>query len=385
MERRKVVIIGGGAGGLMLSSLLPESLLVERGDRVGRKLLISGGGKCNITHSLSPRETVEHYYEKKKFVSPSIYSFPPSSIVSYFSSRGLETYVRDDGKVFPVTDKSQSVVDAFLSKCGEIWTDTKVERIEKTEDFFILYTTKGTVEAERVVFSTGGASVPLTGSDGSAFSLLSHLGHSIVPLSPALSQIVLEEDVSLLEGLTIEDAAVKIGKQKGEGSLLFTRKGISGPMVQNLSRFVSGDTPIEITLSSLPPEEIRNASPSAKAIKSVHDRTKLPLRLLQNTLNWGEKNIGDLSKKDITEYRDRIFSWRTTGTTKGQMNSAMVTKGGVDTKEVDSTSLKSKVVDNLWIIGEALDVDGECGGYNLSFAFASAYCAAASIRKEMDS
>ena len=174
---------------------------------------------------------------------------------------------------------------------------------------------------------------------------------------------------------------LKYKKTKREGSLLFTHNGISGPEILNLSRDIENEDTLEISLSSFPPQEIFNLKGNMKAIKALHEETALPLRLLEERLSWKDKKIGELTKKDSEEYRDKIHLWRPQVTTKGMMNSSMVTRGGVDTEEVDPKTFKSKLVPNLWIIGEALDVDGECGGYNLTFAFASAYSAYLSLLK----
>ena len=373
MMKRKTVIIGGGASGLFLSSLLPSALLLEKNNEVGKKLLLTGGGKCNITSDESEREIVNHYYDKKRFVSPAIYTFGPDKIRDYFSSLSLETYVREDGKVFPVTDNSHDVVEALTK--GDIQYNSNVISISKRDDTFLIVTNKEEIEADKLVMATGGASYPSTGSDGKAFSLLSSLGHKIIPLRPALTSLKVKGDIEGLEGLTIDGVTIKYKKIKKEGSLLFTRNGISGPEILNLSREIENEERLDISLSSFPPQELFHLKGNQKAIKALHEATALPLRLLDTRLSWGEKKIGDLSKKDAEEYRDRIYSWSPIVTTKGMMSAGMVTRGGVDTKEVDSTTFMSKLVPNLYIIGEALDVDGECGGYNLTFAFASAYSA----------
>ena len=131
--------------------------------------------------------------------------------------------------------------------------------------------------------------------------------------------------------------------------------------------------------ASFPSSSIKGLKASAKALKQIHLETALPTRLLENTLGWGEKTIGDLSKKDIAEYRDKIERWRTIGSTKGLLDKGYATRGGVDTREIDSKTMESRLVNGLYVIGEALDVDGECGGYNLTFAFASAYSAFLSL------
>ena len=159
--RRRIVIIGGGASGIFLSSLIPQALVLEKNNEVGKKLLLTGGGKCNLTHQGDAREIITHYYEKKRFVSPSIYTFGPERIREYFSSLSLDTYIRDDGKVFPCSDRSRDVVETL--KRGEISYNTNVLSIERNNDSFILTTNKGTIEAEKLVIATGGASFPQTG------------------------------------------------------------------------------------------------------------------------------------------------------------------------------------------------------------------------------
>ena len=377
--RRKIVIIGGGASGLFLSSLLPSALLLEKNKEVGRKLLITGGGKCNLTHNEEIRDLVCRYYDKKRFVSPSLYSFGPERIREYFASLCLETYIRDDGKVFPVSENSRDVV-AALSK-GDVSLDTNVLDIERIDDYFLLTTNKGKIETEKLIIATGGVSFPQTGSDGKVFPLISKLGHRIIPARPALCGLRTREDLGRLEGITVEKVLLKYKKTKREGSLLFTHNGISGPEILNLSRDIENEDTLEISLSSFPPQDIFNLKGNMKATKALHEETALPLRLLEERLSWKDKKIGELTKKDSEEYRDKIHLWRPQVTTKGMMNSSMVTRGGVDTEEVDPKTFKSKLVPNLWIIGEALDVDGECGGYNLTFAFASAYSAYLSLLK----
>ena len=380
LMKRKIVIIGGGASGLFLSSLIPEALLLEKNNTVGKKLSLTGGGKCNLTHEGEPRDTVSHYYDKKRFISPSIYTFPPVKIREYFSSLSLDTYIRSDGKVFPKSEKSSDVISALTK--GEIALETKVLSVTKNNDSFILTTNNGVIEAEKVVVATGGSSFPQTGSDGSFFSVLSLLGHKIIPLRPALSSLKVMENMGRVEGITVEDVSIKYKKIKKEGSILFTRNGISGPEIMNISREVENESQIEISLSSFPPSELFHLKGNMKAIKALHEETSLPMRLLEERLSWKDKKIGDLSKNDSEEYRNKFYKWTPTVTTKGMLNSSTVTRGGVDTEEVDPVTFKSKLVPNLWIIGEALDVDGECGGYNLTFAFASAYSAYLSLTKE---
>ena len=282
--------------------------------------------------------------------------------------------------MFPGSEKSSDIINALRK--GDIALETRVLSITRSEDSFIINTNKGVVEADKLVIATGGSSFSQTGSDGSFFPILSLLGHKIVPIRPALCSLKVKEDMGRVEGITVEDACIKYKKIKREGSILFTRNGISGPEVMNISREVENDGQIEISLSSFPPSELFHLKGNMRAIKALHEETLLPLRLLEERLSWKDKKIGELSKKDSEEYRDKIYKWTPIVTTKGMLNSSTVTRGGVDTDEVDPFTFKSKLVPNLWIIGDALNVDGECGGYNLTFAFSSAYSAYLSLKKE---
>lgn len=369
MEHYSVIIIGGGSSGLFLSSLLKDSLLIEKNHECGKKLLVTGGGECNITHDEAPRDLVCHYFEKKNFVSTALYTLPPDEIRKYFSSLGVDSFTREDGKVFPSSRDAHTVRDALLCG-GKIITDHAVKSIRKDGDLFVV---DDEFSSTYLVIATGGTVYPQTGSTGDGYNFLKEFGHSIVPQRNALCEIKLSEDTSRLEGLSVDNATLKIGKNVKTGPLLFTRKGLSGPVALNLSRFVDGNDEMILKLCDITAEEIKGLNGKLKCANALHQLTGLPQRLIDELVPAKDKNIASLTKEDIREIITRLTCWRLKGNTHGQARLAMVTRGGVSTTEVDSKSMESKLCPGLFIVGECLDVDGETGGYNLSFAFASSY------------
>ncbi len=373
------IIIGGGAAGSFLSSLIPSAHLFEKTNILCSKLLITGNGACNVTHSEDIKSFITHYYDKKNFISPSIYAFGPERIREYLKAKGVETYIREDGKVFPTSNNANDIKNALVKDLKNIHLNEEVVSIEKKDNYFIVKTNKQSYEAKVVVCATGGASYPLTGSDGSFFTILKSLGHKIIPLRPALSALITDSiNTQKLEGITLNNVTLTHKKKKYTGPILFTKRGITGPMVMNMSRFVENNDEVILTFANLDKEEIKNQNGKTKCINAIHDLTLLPKSFLEVVLSCSEKKVAELSKKDIQEIMENITSLKL-NVKLDKLNLATVTKGGVDTTEIDKTTYKSKLVDNLYIIGECTDVDGECGGYNLTYAFSSAYCAYLSI------
>lgn len=383
-KHHTVIIAGGGASGLFLAGLLgKDALVIEKNVRPGRKLLLTGGGSCNYTHDLPPQEMVRHYYDRRAFVTPSLYSLTSECLIEHFSSRGLDSVIREDGKVFPSTLRASDVLDVLMKDVKTIVTGEAVTSAVKDGNIFTVTTDRATYTSDYLVIATGGLSYPGTGSTGDGYALAKAFGHRIIPPTAALCQIrIRNTPFSDLEGISLEDITISTRGKSFKGPAVFTRKGISGPAAMNLSRYVTETEPVRICFASLSEDEIRNLGGRKKASGAISQLTGLPSRLVSTLAGpAGDKNISDLSKEDTRRIVSAISSYTFTGTTKKEGMCATVTQGGVDTGEVDRKSLESRLCPRLYIIGECLDVDGECGGYNLSFAFASAFLAAASIRK----
>lgn len=378
------VVIGGGASGLYFSHLMKDCLLIEKKPRCASKLLITGGGECNFTHDDDAGEMVRHYYEKKAFVSPAIYSHNSHAVRSHFEELGVPSFTREDGKVFPLSRDAHSVADALINNTRNIITDCRVTGVRKENGIFLTQSTKGEFTSKYLVIAAGGASCPVTGSDGDGYALASSFGHHIITPRPGLCRIRLMNNIPLCEGITLDSVSFRIAGKTFEGPLLFTDNGVSGPAVMNASRYVENNRS-EITICFHPMEEnaVKRLDGRKKAVNALSAYTHLPDRFLKNLLPFlADKNIAEMNRQDIRETVRRLSSFTSGCTTEGEMKRATVTHGGVDTKEIDRKTFRSHLCENLYLIGEVLDVDGECGGYNLSFAFASAFCAFSAISEK---
>ena len=378
-----VIIIGGGASGLFLKHLLPHALLIEKNKECGRKLLLTGGGECNITQDEEIKSFVAHYNNKKRFVSPCLYSFPPEKLISYFNSLGANLFTRSDGKVFPSSHDSRTIRDLLLTKEG-IYTNTNVLAISK-EDRFIVSTDKGNYSSDILVLATGGASYPATGSTGDGYAFAKQLGHKIVPLQAALSQIKVDFNTHPLEGLSLSDVTLTYKKKRYRGDILFTSRSLSGPLALNLSREIDGSEVITLSFTTVEDGKLKELNGKMNVLNAIHNITNLPSRLIAYLFeSIKDKNVASLTKADLALIKNQLTAFSFKGSTKGELKYGMSTRGGIDTDEIDSKTFQSKITSNLYAIGEVLDVDADCGGYSLTFAFASAYAASKAIKEKLN-
>lgn len=383
MNYYPVIVVGGGASGLFFSHLVKESLLLEKMDQCGIKLLVTGNGACNITHSEDIESFVTHYYDKRSFVSPSLYSLSPTNLRKEFLSLGVETYVRSDGKVFPISMKSSDIRDSLLSKIKNIKYNSEVVSIKKENDEYIVNTKEESYRAKIVVVATGGKSLERSGSNGSGYALLSSLGHTIIKPRASLVEIKVKEDISELEGISLDDVTLKIGKSSFNGSVIFTHAGLSGPASLNISHYMDLSDSLVISLFPFTQDMLKKENGKLTIINGLRNITSLPHRLLSFLFPFGKKQIASATKEEIKTIVEKLNRWELKIKNIDDFNKAMVTRGGVDTKEINNKTMESKINKNLYVLGELLDVDGECGGYNLNFAFASAYAAAQDIKKKI--
>lgn len=375
---KDVIIIGGGASGLFASVLLkPEAIVIERNERAGEKLLLTGGGKCNFTHLGNAEETCSAYYDKKNFVKRAIYNFPPEKIISFFEKRlHVPSCVSENGKVFPASGKSSTVLSALLDNAGQIIYSEKVVDITKKDGLFIVRTDKNYYTSRYVIVAAGGNSFPKTGSDGSICPILKKLGHTVIPLTPALSRIKTNIDFSAASGITVA-LAIKGKEGSLKGSAVITPSGFGGPVAENFSRYLRQKE--EITIDFLPDEELA----INRCAKEVRNVVPLPSSLLSVLI---ERRILDKKSAELTKEEERkiissVKNFKISASVDGK--SAMSSRGGVKTKEIDSKSMRSRIVENLYFAGEIMDVDAICGGYSLTFAFSSAALACLDIGKRL--
>ena len=389
-DNMKIIIIGAGASGISTAINAKnennEIILLEKNDRIGKKLLATGNGRCNYTNlNLS-----ENNYSSPEFVKETIKDFNNEDLINYFKLLGLES-TSDGNRIYPITLKANSVLNIlmyWLEKKGiDIRTNTEVKEIKKNKNSYTLFTNNGNYEADVVIIAFGGKAMPASGSDGVSFEILKKMGIKVTDLRAALTQLKLDSKyLKHLSGTKVIGKARLLKNNKvvdeREGEILFTNYGISGPPILDLSVNISNDNVIEVPLinnlndesiemlyrryymfADFSLEEYLLGIVDKKFIHYIVDFLNLDKNTAMNMISMSdfEKIIGLLLKSHF----------KVTGNTG--FKNAQVTRGGVDLSEVNSSDYQSKKYKNLYIIGEALNIDGDCGGYNLHFAFACAY------------
>ena len=404
--KTEIAVIGGGASGLMAAITAKKSgkevIILERKDRILKKVLITGNGRCNITNV---NANISNYFGKNIFSVENILNkFTPQNTMDFFNGLGIVCNEENRGKVYPLSGQASSVVDALrfeAEKLGiKIETEFYVRKIEKDGFKFKIYSEdKKKIEAGRVIIAAGGQSYPELGSNGSGFELAKELGHSVTKLSPSIVQLKTEKNqVKGLQGIKTDVAVTAYGDNKKictyDGELLFTDYGISGNVVFNISFVMPLYKNVEFEIDFMEKFDYNELYEMLKERKRI-----LSHLTMENYFNGminkklGQflskvsgieklsKPVKDLNDSDIRKlctvlkkYRVKILE--TTG-----FKNAQVTAGGVSLDEVNTEILESKIVKGLYFSGEVLDVYGECGGFNLQWAWASGYIAGENAAK----
>lgn len=391
MNIYNTIIIGGGASGLFLARNLAENnintLVIEKMDSPAKKLLITGGGMCNLTRDNSSFEFLKHYDTANKFLGPSFALLSPQDTQFWFKNRGLDLLTREDGKIFPKSRNAKSVLDLLLDSNYTLLNNTKVESIKKEDDFFIV---NDLYKATNVVLACGGMSYPSTGSTGDGYDLARRLNHTVIDLKPGLASFkITNEDVSEIEGISLKDVTISFNDmysnkkkiRKNTDDLIFTRIGISGPVVLDISKYAKHNQKIYLNLNC----QIEKESTNKLLSTSIRHQTQLQSRLvnyLLKSLNINDDICENISKKKVNQINEKLKRWELDISLKGQLKGAMATSGGINLKEVDNKTLESKIVNNLYFCGEILDFCGDCGGYNLQACWSTAFSVSTSIKNK---
>lgn len=408
-----VIVIGGGPAGLMASiaaaSHGARTLLVDKGDQLGRKLAISGGGRCNVTNAKDIEEIVKNIPGNGRFLYSALAQFSNRDIISFFENMGIPLKEEDRGRMFPITDKAKTVVQALIQKARSLGVDIRerssVSRVlygnGKTEGVE-LQTTGETILAPCVIVASGGKSVPHTGSTGDGYVWAEDAGHAITDLYPTEVPITSDEPFIRsreLQGLSLRDITLSVWNPKGkkiiehEGDMLFTHFGISGPASLRCSQFVVKTLKqfavpaVRITIDLFPgksEDELRQdtlrlaeADPKKQlknVLKGFVSERLLPLLLRQAGLKE-DLTYANIPKQPWNELMKllKAFPLQVNGTLS--IEEAFVTGGGVNLKEIDPKTMQSKLTPGLFFCGEVLDIHGYTGGYNITAAFTSGYAA----------
>lgn len=395
----KVIVVGAGPAGIMAaisSSKQNEVILIERNNEIGKKLRLTGGGRCNITNNRNIEDFFDKVVNNNKFLYSSFYTFSNYDLLEYFSKNNLDYKIEYDEKVYTKSDKSDEVIDTLkkdlLKNKVNIMYNTKVCDliVENNEAIGVITDNGEKIFCDKLIITTGGKSHPTTGSDGFMFDILKKHGHTIKPLYPALIPLVTKENfVKNLQGVAMKEVIIrtKIKKKKIEtqGDMIFTHFGISGPGVLKFSSYINkalDNGEIEITLDFLPhisKEEITRIireNPNKNVLTNL--KGILPQNFLKeilSLLNLSEAKPNELKKEDENKIIECIKEMKLTITEMLTIKAAMVTSGGVSVKEINASNMESKLIKNLFFAGEVIDVDAETGGYNLQIAFSTGYLA----------
>ena len=395
----RVIIVGGGPAGIMAALSAAknnEVILIEKNKEIGMKLRLTGGGRCNITNNRDIEEFFDKIVNNNKFLYSALYTFSNYSLLEYLSSKGLEYKVELDEKVYTKSDKADEVIDLLKNDLRN--NDVNIKYNTTITDLIIednvikgVITSYGEkILGDKIIITTGGKSFPNTGSDGTMYSVLEKYGHTITPIYAALIPLVIKEEfVKKLQGVSMKDVVVsaKIKKKKIEksGDMLFTHFGISGPAVLKLSSYVNKaltEGEVEITLDFLKDKSKEEISKIMRSNtnKTVFNNLKgvLPqnfLKVVFEILGIIEIKASDLKKEDEYKVIEYMKEMKLTARETLTIKAAQVTSGGVKVKEINASTMESKLIKNLYFAGEVIDVDAETGGYNLQIAFSTGYLA----------
>ncbi|TCP52793.1 hypothetical protein EV586_10736 [Tumebacillus sp. BK434] len=403
------IVIGGGPSGLMaaISAGLhgAKVLLLEKGDKLGRKLLISGGGRCNVTNNKDIDELIKHIPGNGRFMHGPFSVFNNRDIVRFFEDLGIKLKEEDRGRMFPVTDKAKSVLDALLRKMDElditIKTNTPVAhvRYEDGQVAGVKLRGGGSFDSRTVIIAVGGMSVPKTGSTGDGYAWARAAGHTITELYPTEVPVRSNTQwVRDLQGLSLRHIVLTVLNAKGkkviehEGDMIFTHFGISGPAVLRCSQFVvkelkKGGSSVQMLLDLFPdkrPEDVHSElfklaeQEPKKAFKNVI-KGYIPERMIPLCLSQAglpeDTTFANLPKKPLAELAALLKALPITATGTLSIEEAFITGGGVHLKEITPSTMQSKLMPGLFFSGEVLDLHGYTGGFNITVAFSTGYVA----------
>jgi len=405
--RYDVIIVGSGPAGLFaaiaLGSKNKKVIVLEKNNVAGKKLLLSGSGQCNITQDGSIEDFANHYGDHYKYIKKALQFFTNSDTVYFFEQLGLEMESLDNGKIFPKTRSARNVLDLLLKECARYGVTINygepVTRISQVQEGYLVETNRERYNGEFVVVATGGMSYPKTGSTGDGYTLGADLGHQIIKPLPALTPVEIKDfPFKDLAGISISDLPIAIWREGKKvkacrGDVLFTHKGLSGPGILNNSRWMRSKDILclnfikEMDVVAFNKALLDEINSSGKEmIKTVLRKQPLPKRLLDGILTHinipEEMQCGKINKQTRSLIVKSLVACPLTISQMGGYHIAMVTTGGISMKQVNPTTMESRISKNLYFIGEVLDIDGDTGGYNIQAALSTAKLCAHGINRK---
>ena len=401
------IIIGGGPAGIFASIISAQQgskvLLLERNERLGKKLLITGKGRCNVTNDCSAQAVLQNIPRNGRFLYSAMENYPPRKIMEFLEEHGCALKVERGNRVFPVTDKSSSVLECLRNVMHRSGVQIRNERVTDivAADGRIcaVQTEKGSYEASWVILATGGVSYPATGSTGDGYNMAERLGHRIVPAEGSLVPLECSgTDCAQMQGLSLRNVGIKLLNAKNKvlykdfGELLFTHFGISGPTVLSASAHLKGDN-CRFVIDLKPAldeaklndrilrdlEQYKNRT-MENALTDLLPRSMIPV-VLERLSVPRDLQANSLTKQQRRSLVELLKAFPLEITGKRPVAEAIITSGGVKTSEIDPKTMASKLVEGLYFAGEIIDCDAYTGGFNLQIAWATAYAAGMAVKK----
>ncbi len=397
---KKVAVIGGGPAGMMAAGTAIEYgadvTLFEHTDRLGKKLAITGKGRCNVTNNTNVNNFLESVTRNSRFLYTALYAFPPERTIEFFENLGVALKTERGNRVFPNDDKAKTIVGAMKKYCS----GAKIiyENIFSVKYIDGQFCVKGKKEYtfDSVILATGGKSYPLTGSDGSGFGIATKLGHSVTELSPSLIPIESKSKLcSEMMGLSLKNVAIKIFDKSGKiiytdfGEMMFTHFGVTGPMILSASAYIKEKDISALTLSIDLKPALDEKTLDARLLSDFKERANkdfsnslgalLPSKMIEPFIKLsgidGRKKVNSITKEERRNILSLLKDFKIPLSKLRPIEEAIITSGGVEVKEINPKTMESKIIPGLYFAGEMIDVDAYTGGFNLQIAYSTGYLA----------
>lgn len=404
----KIIVIGAGPSGLLCSYKLREQghdvILIDKNEKVGKKIYITGKGRCNVTNNCTIEDFFNNIVTNNKFMFSAYSNFSSQDTIEFFESNNVELITERGNRVFPKSYQASDIAETLYKVNKNIGTIIKlneiVQSMYKDNNSFVVKTNRNTYESDKVVIATGGKSYSHTGSTGDGYKFAKSFGHTIVDTVPGLCSIKIKENIpTSLYKFTLKNVSLKIAtpnkKYEEFGELTFYKEGLAGPISLTLSSLINRINPEDISIEIDFKPALDNQKLEARLIREIQDKNNknvgdLLRKLLPgDILEWFvkvanvnvESQLNSLPKEERTKIINNLKHFKLTYEGLDDIDHAVITSGGISVKEINPKTMESKIIEGLYFIGEVIDVDAFTGGFNMQIAFSTAALAASSINK----
>lgn len=398
---KKIAVIGGGPAGMMAAGTAAEYgagvTVFEQTDRLGKKLAITGKGRCNVTNNCSVNEFLENVTKNDRFLYAALYAFPPEKTIEFFEGLGVELKTERGNRVFPASDKAKTIVDAmrkYVSGTKIVYERVSSVALNSEGGFTVIADKEYTFDS--VIIATGGKSYPQTGSDGSGYRLAMKLGHSVTELKPSLIPIESRDSVcKKMMGLSLKNVAIKIYDESGKtvytdfGEMMFTHFGVTGPIILSASARIKDSDISRLTLSIDLKPALDEKTLDARLLSDFQKNANkdfanslaalLPSKMIdpfiERTGVDAHKKVNSITREERHKILSTLKAFKISLHALRPINEAIITSGGIDVKEINPKTMESKIIPGLYFAGEIIDVDAYTGGFNLQIAYSTGFIA----------